>query len=41
VNLGMMATVAVRQLITTSCDDYACDALIDPLVLGLSVAALF
>jgi hypothetical protein len=41
VNLGMMATVAVRQLITTSCDDYDCGSLIDPLALGLSVAALF
>jgi hypothetical protein len=41
VNLGMLATVAVRQMVTTSCDDSACGSLVDPLMLGLSVAALF
>ncbi len=39
-NLGMMGTVAVRQMVTTSCDDYACGPFIDPIMLGLSVAAL-
>lgn len=40
VKLGMMATVAVRQVVAHSCD-YACGSLIDPLVLGISVAAMF
>lgn len=40
VNLGMMASVAVRQLVTASCDDYACGSLIDPIMLGFAVAAL-
>jgi hypothetical protein len=40
VKLGMIATVAVRQVVTHSCDD-ACGSLIDPLVLGISVAAMF
>ena len=39
--LGMLATVAVRQFVTTTCDDHVCGSLLDPIMLGFSVAALF
>jgi hypothetical protein len=41
VALGMIATVGYRKFVSSRCDDYDCGNLIDPIVLDLSVAALF
>lgn len=41
IRLGMLASVVFRRYLSSGCDTGACGGLLDPILLGISVAALF